>query len=232
MTSLTDTYRKAHRRYPDRKYEKETDKQKHSQTMVRDSEKEGTGQKFQRQSTGCYVCGKRGHLARDCDLRFRRFNDPSTNRGASLEVVGEKYEEEEVTQSEIVEPESMVETEKIEPSVSACMQVCTEQCKSLNNQENNLKSACGHEIPVVSAAATNQNKMPVYKGLVGDTLVSVLRDTGCRTVVVKRDLVAKSNLTGKVKICLLLDGTLRELPEAIIEIDTPFYWWVKSRLCV
>ncbi|KAJ8040392.1 hypothetical protein HOLleu_14669 [Holothuria leucospilota] len=74
--------------------------------------------------------------------------------------------------------------------------------------------------------------MPVYKVLVGDTLVSVLRDTGCSTVVVKRDLVDKSNLTGKVKKCLLLDGTIREVPEATTEIDTPFYVGKIEALCM
>ncbi|KAJ8039488.1 hypothetical protein HOLleu_17228 [Holothuria leucospilota] len=184
MTLLADTYRKAHRRYSDRKYEKETDKQKHSQTAVRDSEKEGGSHKFQRQSTGCYVYGKRGHLDRDCDKRFRRFsNDPSTNRGASLGIVGEKYEDEELTQSEL------------DRTALACKYIS----KPL---EDNKASQ------VISL------------------------ETGYSTVVVKKTIVDEGNLTGKMKNFLLLDGTIRELPGATSEIDTPFYVGKIEALCI
>ena len=53
--------------------------------------------------------------------------------------------------------------------------------------------------------------------------LSVLRDTGCSTVVVRRGLVNGDQLTGKNKMCFLIDGTIRHTPVAEIEIDTPFY---------
>lgn len=39
--------------------------------------------------------------------------------------------------------------------------------------------------------------MPVLSGYVGENFVNVLRDSGCSGVVVKRELVKDSELTGK-----------------------------------
>lgn len=95
-----------------------------------------------------------------------------------------------------------------------------------------VKLACGHEIPMISVAATDCHKMPVRKGLVGDKLVQVLRDTGCSTVVVKRDLVKQNDLTGRTRKCILLDGTIRAVPEAVVHVDTPFYVGKLVALCM
>ncbi|XP_062575090.1 uncharacterized protein LOC134236976 [Saccostrea cucullata] len=53
--------------------------------------------------------------------------------------------------------------------------------------------------------------------------VKVLRDSGCSGIVVKRDLVKDTELTGKVQKCVLIDGTVRQVEEAVIDVDTPFY---------
>ena len=39
--------------------------------------------------------------------------------------------------------------------------------------------------------------------------MSVLRDTGCSTVVVRRGLVDEEQLTGAEETCVLTDGTIR-----------------------
>ena len=41
------------------------------------------------------------------------------------------------------------------------------------------------------------NGLPVTKGFVGDTSVSVLRDTGCNGVIVKKDLISDEQFTGE-----------------------------------
>ncbi|PIK46695.1 hypothetical protein BSL78_16433 [Apostichopus japonicus] len=53
--------------------------------------------------------------------------------------------------------------------------------------------------------------------------VSVLRDTGCTTVVARRKFVDPSKFTGANKRCVLLDGTVRDVSVAVIAVDTPFY---------
>ena len=37
------------------------------------------------------------------------------------------------------------------------------------------------------------NGLPVIKGFVGDASMSVLRDTGCNGVIVKKDLILMNN---------------------------------------
>ena len=41
------------------------------------------------------------------------------------------------------------------------------------------------------------NGLPVTKEFVGDTSVSVLRDTGCNGVIVKKDLISDEQFTGE-----------------------------------
>jgi len=53
--------------------------------------------------------------------------------------------------------------------------------------------------------------------------VSVLRDTGCSTVVVRRSLVSEDLLTGEKATCVLIDGTVRRTPVANIDIRTPYF---------
>jgi len=62
------------------------------------------------------------------------------------------------------------------------------KCHTMLTSELTLE--CGCKLPVVANAGQVHNeRMPVCIGMVGDQSVSVLRDTGCSTVVVKRELV-------------------------------------------
>ena len=63
-------------------------------------------------------------------------------------------------------------------------------------------------------------------------MVKVLRDTGCSGVVVKRDLVDDSQLTEETTDCGLIDGTVRKVPIAVIDMDTPFLTRHVEALCM
>ncbi|XP_077551642.1 uncharacterized protein LOC144165718 [Haemaphysalis longicornis] len=65
--------------------------------------------------------------------------------------------------------------------------------------------------------------MPVVEGRLLGNPVTVLRDTGSNTVIVRRDLVSENHLTGKTTRVLLLDGTVKQLPEANIYVQTPYF---------
>ena len=82
-------------------------------------------------------------------------------------------------------------------------------CNALLAEFVELK--CGCTIPVVADACkvARKGNMPVTTGKVNGKSVSVLRDTGCSTIVVKRDLVEDSQLTGKETSCVLIDWTIR-----------------------
>ena len=96
------------------------------------------------------------------------------------------------------------------------------KCHAMLNAEVTLECDC--KLPVIADACQSyKERMPVCIGMIGDQNVSVLRDTGCSTVVVKRDLVNEDQMTGGTETCILIDGTVRKTPVAEIEIETPYY---------
>ena len=65
--------------------------------------------------------------------------------------------------------------------------------------------------------------MPVLSGFLNDKKVNVLRDAGCSSVVERKELVDEKQFTGKSQRCVLIDGTVREVPVTKIVIKTPFF---------
>ena len=98
--------------------------------------------------------------------------------------------------------------------------------------DGQVKLACGHVLPVVGGACKVCDAMPVMMGYVGGRHVKVLRDSGCSGVVVKRELVEDRQLTGRFQECVLIDGTVRRVEEAVVDIDTPFYVGKVTALCM
>lgn len=62
---------------------------------------------------------------------------------------------------------------------------------------------------------------PVRPGTVNGIEVEAMRDTGCSTVVVRRDLVQPDQFTGSKEACVLIDGVVKYYPTAVIELQTP-----------
>ncbi|CAN7942952.1 unnamed protein product [Ixodes hexagonus] len=60
--------------------------------------------------------------------------------------------------------------------------------------------------------------MPVLRGLINQRPVSVLRDTGSNTVVVRSRLVEGVSLTGKTGVVFLVNGMSFQLPEARVRL--------------
>ncbi|XP_033730041.1 uncharacterized protein LOC117319318 [Pecten maximus] len=73
------------------------------------------------------------------------------------------------------------------------------------------------------AIQSPEPSLPVKSGLLGDCKVSVLRDTGCSGIVVRSNLVGKSQYLGYNKTCKLADGTELTLPVAEVYICSPFF---------
>ncbi|KAH6943916.1 hypothetical protein HPB50_000630 [Hyalomma asiaticum] len=65
--------------------------------------------------------------------------------------------------------------------------------------------------------------MPVVEGEIHGRRVSVLRDSGTNTVLVRKSLVNDEELTGEYSSVLLVDSSVRWLPEAKIFVSTPYY---------
>ena len=65
------------------------------------------------------------------------------------------------------------------------------------------------------------NDMKTVQGVMGNEMVSVLRDTRCIGVIVKQSLVSSEALTGKIHSCMMVDRTTLQLLEAKVSLDTP-----------
>ncbi|XP_060553668.1 uncharacterized protein LOC132714768 [Ruditapes philippinarum] len=78
-----------------------------------------------------------------------------------------------------------------------------------------LSSACD--------VSTSPISMPTSHGIIGNEIVTVLRDTGCSGVVVRRSCIQKNQITDRKQVCVLADGTKIEVPIACIYIDTPYF---------
>ena len=98
--------------------------------------------------------------------------------------------------------------------------------------------ADGKSLPVASSVCdkhrlvANDQDLPVCDGYVGGHNVRVLRDSGCSSSAVKRDLMTTNQLTGKEHSCLLIDGMIRQFPLAKISVDTPFFTGEVEDMCM
>jgi hypothetical protein len=62
--------------------------------------------------------------------------------------------------------------------------------------------------------------MALSGGYVDGQPVTVSRDSGCRSIIVRRRLVKEEKLTGEFDACILADSTKRTVPLAKVYIDT------------
>uniref|UniRef100_L7LYC0 CCHC-type domain-containing protein n=1 Tax=Rhipicephalus pulchellus TaxID=72859 RepID=L7LYC0_RHIPC len=149
----------------------------------------------------CFLCGKEGHRAAECWSRKK----------ASSPVHGHDSEQYSAGRGERSEASCLVSLERT-------------KAKPAENQEYVILKD-GEKVPIVSTIVSrgHSEDMPVAKGFLENCPVTVLRDTGCDTVVVRQVLVPKKKLTGTYRPVLLLDGTVRQLPEAMVFLDTPFF---------
>ena len=122
--------------------------------------------------------------------------------------------------------------------LASCMEVrnlpqSLDSCCLPDNQDH-ITLQCGHSLPIMSAACSNNvaRKMPVTKGIVGNKQVSVLRDSGCSSAVIRQSLVLPEQMTGKESTCVLIDGTVRKVPLARIHVDTPYLVNTIDVLCM
>ena len=162
----------------------------------------------------CFNCGSSRHFAKDCRHRPKM--------AAALELLqgGEDSDSDSVISGELNE----ISANSNEDSDVAC--ACFELPKPVNITCDHGKNMKLH---VASAAVESKidcnfgNRFLISKGQVGQTIVDVMRDTGCSCVVVAKQLVTGKQLTGKFKPCRLIDSSIKYFPVADIYIDTLYF---------
>lgn len=90
-------------------------------------------------------------------------------------------------------------------------------------EDETVEQPGSKDIPVMSAYVSRSSRMPVTEGVVSGKTATVLRDSGCSGVVVGKSLVPEGAWTKETQQCVLLDGTVREVPIAELNVDTPYY---------
>ena len=162
----------------------------------------------------CFVCGKMGHLARNCFQRMK-MAAMETERPPTLSL---QTENDQTNSGEIL--------------CSRCKTADNHTCNALLSSDVELK--CGCKLPVIADACRNgrNSRMPVKEGLCAGKKVTVLRDTGCSTVVVRRSLVSDEQLTGEKTMCVLIDGTVRRAPVANIYVESPYLSGEVRAICM
>ncbi len=195
----------------------------------------------------CFVCGKVGHVARNCfhkpklgamvhsGQNFRTGNQGSnkTMYRKPHSSFGEQGTAQSSGQSEY-QPKRPIFCNIHKKAY--CPECCHVEhaCNAIFGSEIELK--CGCVAPVLAEACDLVKRvkanMPVSDGKLGNQDVRVLRDTGCSAVVVKRGLVQNNQLTGKTIVCIMIDGTARRYPTAMIDLDTPYLSGSVEAVCM
>ena len=174
----------------------------------------------------CQRCLESGHDATDCRARLRgqglQFPDGGARSKPPVHHVGCGILVRDSTR--IPEDGGPIE-----------LQNKLENYQSSSNEEQWLELRDGSKVEILNAACVDKvdkNQMPVVPGLVGQTPVEVLRDTGCSGVIVKKALVKEQQLTGAVGYIMTIDRRALKLSIAIIDIDTPYFAGKTEAMCM
>ncbi|KAJ8020240.1 hypothetical protein HOLleu_39778 [Holothuria leucospilota] len=223
-----------------------------------------------RSNITCYVCGKRGHRARECRSRntLAALIDgaqTSTSLGYNQapperidQTIQVEYDNRDGPYYPLMSNQGQINSSTRPDQANGYNSIVYGQRQSpqamtgssdtvafLKIEENDshlLKASkkgflaleCGHKIPMLTAACQRSShpNMPVEQGFVGKKVVQVLRDTGCSGAVVNKKFVEDSQYTGEEKMCVLIDGTVRRFPVAVIDVSTPYFTGKVSALCM
>ena len=168
----------------------------------------------------CFHCTKLGHSSWNCPDK-----KGSHERGASLTEGKPAADQPQDTGSAEPSPREPRETTQPQDQKGMCLVVEKSSIveENLTDDRAAVKLASGGTLPVLSAAACGAcgDARPVCQGMVNGQRVQVLRDSGCSTVVVRRNLVLEEQFTGEHRTCVLIDGPARKYQVAIINVDTP-----------
>ena len=182
----------------------------------------------------CFLCNRPGHLARNCLINTTAAVELQSQR----EAVKEPHEKVAACQPRGSTSTSSVGMVCRTHNRDSCLECNKPPASTHRHQAPSILAVCqdcGTHLPVIADACHAPDKghrMPVAEGSVEGKPDSVLRDTNCSTVVVRRSLVSDDKLTGQEEQCILIDGTVRYTPGAKIYSQTPFFSGLTNAICM
>ena len=99
------------------------------------------------------------------------------------------------------------------------------ECHLLPSLQELLKTLPNTKKTLVGLSAKDDlpDAIQTCQGSCNGVPVEIMLDSGCTTVGVKRSLVCDDQFTGQVQRCQQFDGSIVELPLAIVNLDCKFY---------
>ena len=184
----------------------------------------------------CFICGNKNHIARFCPNRVKstnikvaavQSNDRSRSRSPTKRLrfkeksQGEKSNDDKKSDGNQVCGACLIRTDTV-----SFVQAGNETTKVSPVTEEILK------VSSTARPSLTNNDMKTLKGIMGEKMIDVLRDTGCTGVIIKQSLVSTELLTGKVHTCMMVDRSTLQLPEAKVSLDTPYFKGDTIALCI
>ncbi|XP_037520636.1 uncharacterized protein LOC119397278 [Rhipicephalus sanguineus] len=173
--------------------------------------------KTSRSTDRCFLCNKTGHRASECWSRSK--GTPADRGWSRRSGPGGGPSRQERGQA-------------------SCMMAPSPPENPTDEGDGYVVLQNGETIPIVNTTlmppgpGCDVAKLPVRRGFLESQPVSVLRDTGCNTVVVGHSLIPREKMTGTTIPVFLLDRTIHYLQEAMVFLDTPFFTGLARVKCM
>ena len=168
-----------------------------------------------RQQT-CWSCGGIGHIQADCKKR---------NNNGQPRVGRSDFKRQNIKPGNNVRWNSKSNRFKKQSSDFNVMVQREETPDTSPDARREDRGRTKKREETMSTVLDNRGTLVLYPAFVNKKMTHMLKDSGCSTVAVHRDLIRRKDITNNVKKVKLGDGSIVECSTAWVEIDTP---WVKG----
>ena len=185
----------------------------------------------------CYNCTGLGHVSRDCPSRKSTFGTTSSAKVGAFQGRGVYDRKERIDEdfrhrgTSRTRPwrgrgrgrdrEEATLGQEYRPNQQSSDHVGL--CVSFPTQSTVTVTQSNKGIALTSWSHDWRSKMFVTEGKVGKHTLSVLRDTGCSGVVIRRSLINDDQLVGRFQKCTMINGQSISSPIARVYINTPYF---------
>ena len=193
-------------------------------------------------SKKCFICHKDGHFANDCQKNRKNKTAAAAQEQDEQLARCRKNRRQSVQRSQSLQDWRKRDHDKREENSRTTAGVSCQSTPSHKPQsqiegcvkDDRLQLANGKSLPYAGAPYNEKirNDLPLCQGFVGNHPMDVLRDTGCNRAAEKKDLIDKSQLSGRISSCVLMDGSLRNFSMATAMVGTPCYTGKVEAMCM